>query len=218
MAIISNRNLYRRFQSICGMIAPVLFSFTVILGGALRPGYSHLSETMSELFSPGSPNKLLLDSLHSAYALLLICFGFGILAFVRKGSSTNMLGITGVVLYIMMGVLSLLSATLFPQDPWGSPPTTLGQMHIIIHGLISLLTIISMILLGTWFTRSGGNTWYGIYSIVTVVVVVVAAIFLIQYMGSPIMGLVERIAGFIGFQWTFVTALVIFKDQGVKAG
>ena len=173
---------------------------------------------MSELFSPGSPNKLLLDSLHTAYALLLISFGFGILGFVRRGCESKGLGIAGAVLYILMAVLSLLSATVFPQDPWGSPPTTPGQMHIIIHGLISLVSMLSMILLGAWFHSTGETPWYRIYSNLTVGLAVIAAIFLIYFMGSPIKGLVERIAGFIGFQWTFVTALVIFKRHGAAQG
>ncbi|MGD8814771.1 MAG: DUF998 domain-containing protein, partial [Anaerolineales bacterium] len=74
---------------LCGMISPVLFVLMTILGGALRPGYSHISETISELFSPGSPNKLMLDILHTTTAILTVGFGVGILRFVlsREDSS-----------------------------------------------------------------------------------------------------------------------------------
>lgn len=48
-----------RFQALCGMLAPLWFIAMTIFGGALRPGYSYVSNTISELFSPGSPNKLL---------------------------------------------------------------------------------------------------------------------------------------------------------------
>jgi hypothetical protein len=64
-----------RYFFLCGMIAPVLFILTAILGGALRPGYSHIANTVSELFSPGSPNKPLLDAFHTIFAILLILFG-----------------------------------------------------------------------------------------------------------------------------------------------
>jgi hypothetical protein len=47
----------RRLLFLCGMLAPCWFVFMTILGGAIRPGYSHLSDTVSELFAPGSPNK-----------------------------------------------------------------------------------------------------------------------------------------------------------------
>jgi hypothetical protein len=50
----------RRMFYLLGLLAPFIFIFTVILGGALKPGYSHVTDTMSELFSPGSPNRLFL--------------------------------------------------------------------------------------------------------------------------------------------------------------
>ena len=77
----------------CGVIAPVLFVFMTILGSAKRPGYSHISDTVSELFSPGSPNKILLDTLHTIYALLLTLFGIGVLQLVRGKKQSKPIGI-----------------------------------------------------------------------------------------------------------------------------
>jgi hypothetical protein len=57
----------RRLLFICGMVAPWWFVFMTILGSAIRPGYSHLSDTVSELFAPGSPNKAFLDVLHKIF-------------------------------------------------------------------------------------------------------------------------------------------------------
>jgi hypothetical protein len=48
-------NRLTRLLYLCGMIAPLLFTFTAILGASLRPGYSRMLDTISELFSPGSP-------------------------------------------------------------------------------------------------------------------------------------------------------------------
>ena len=81
-----------RFFFLCGMIAPLLFVVTAILGGALRPGYSHIRDTVSELFSPGSPNKALLDTFHTIFALLLIAFGIGVLLFVLRRGQRFLLG------------------------------------------------------------------------------------------------------------------------------
>ena len=122
----------RRFLSMCGMIAPILLVFTAILGGALRPGYSHISDTISELFSPGSPNKLLLDTLHTIFALLLILYGIGLLQFIRRSEQSTRPGIIGASLFIAMGFLSVSTAIVFPQDAWGSPPTFPGEMHKIL--------------------------------------------------------------------------------------
>ncbi len=205
--------MIRRFLSTCGLVAPLLFVFTTVLGGALRPGYSHLSDTISELFSPGSPNKPLLDTLHAIYALLLVLFGIGILQLVRCSTRARRVGMAGASLYITMGLVSMLTATAFPQDPWGSTPTFAGQMHMYLHGVISLLTIVTMILIGIWFQRANGLSWFLIYSLITVGVVIVAAGFYMANQDRPLMGLTERIAGLLGFQWTFVLALLMLSGR-----
>ncbi|UCD99421.1 MAG: hypothetical protein JSV42_01460, partial [Chloroflexota bacterium] len=58
-----------------GMAIPVIYIFMYLLGGALRPGYSHVKNSVSELLSPGAPNRPLLLSIQIVYALLHILFG-----------------------------------------------------------------------------------------------------------------------------------------------
>ena len=202
---INNRFLY-----LCGMIAPALFIFVAILGGALRPGYSHVSDTVSELFSPGSPNKLLLDILHTIFALLLVLFGIGILRFVRDSRPSSLIGITGASLYIIMGILSIATATIFPQDAWGTTPTFSGQMHIYLSGALSLITLLSIFLMGIWFNQTGFYPGFGTYSFITIGAVIISAGFFVANQGSAIMGLTERVTALVGFQWTFTLALWMF--------
>ncbi len=204
----------QRLFALCGVIAPVFFVFIVILGGAMRPGYSHLSDTISELFSPGSPNKLLLDTLHTVYAVLLVLFGIGVLRLVRTSRPSGLTGILGASAFIAMGLTSVLSAARFPQDPWGAAPTFAGQMHQLVHGAISLLGILYMILIGIWMNRTRDSPRFQTYSFLTVGATVLAAGIFLANLGSPIMGLTERIAGLIGLQWTLVLALWMLRHQG----
>jgi hypothetical membrane protein len=203
-------SMKEKFFRLCGMIAPLLFGFTAILGGALRPGYSHKANTVSELFSPGSPNKPLLDTLHTSFAILLILFGVGVLQFIRGYERSRRIGTTGAWLLIAMGVLTVATATVFPQDPWGSAPTIPGRMHIILSGVITLLTIGAMSLIGIWFHRTGIKPWFKAYSFITIALVILTAGFFMTTMGSPIMGLAERITILAGFQWTFSLAWTLY--------
>jgi hypothetical membrane protein len=201
----------QRFLSLCGVAAPVLFVFVTILGGALRPGYSHVSDTISELFSPGSPNKGLLDPLHAAFALLLVLFGIGVLQFVRANEGPRRIGIAGASLLIASGLLSVTIATVFPQDAWGSTPTFPGEMHKILSGILSLLSLVGMVLMGTWFHRAGLFPGFRTYTVVSVAVVIVTAGLFMASVDGPLMGLAERITGLAGLQWTFVLALWILS-------
>jgi hypothetical membrane protein len=207
----------RRLLSLCGMIAPVLFVFMAILGGALRPGYSHISDTVSELFSPGSPNKLLLDTLYTTFALLLALFGIGLLQFVRGSEKPSRAGIIGASAFIAMALLNVTTATVFPQDAWGSPPTFPGRMHIFVHGVISLLSFLYMILIGIWSNRAEVFPGFGTYSFITTGLAFLSAVFFAVNTGSPMMGLAERIAILVGFQWTFILALRMFLRQGSES-
>jgi hypothetical protein len=196
-----------------GFLAPFLFVITAIVGGALRPGYRHVTDTVSELFSPGSPNRLVLSLLYTLFAVSLTLFGLGLLRFVLHTGNFKTIGVTASMAFISVGVLHILSATIFPQDAWGSPPTLFGRLHIILHGLISLLSLLYILLFGVWFYRTGIAKYFRVYSIATIIGVVLAAVWMILSYGDPLMGISERAAALLGFQWTIVLAAVVMRDD-----
>lgn len=200
-----------RILSLCGMLSPVIYVFMTVLGGALRPGYSHISDTVSELFSPGSPNKRLLDALSMSTAVLNLLFGVGVLQFVRGSEFSELAGWIGAGLIIATGVVNIFTATVFPQDAWGAPPTFPGQMHKILVGVLALLSILSTLLLGIWLKRAEIFPGFGTYSFVTVAIIILSGGFAAMKLGSPIMGLTERITVVVVIQWTFILALKIFS-------
>lgn len=197
---------------LCGMLSPVLYIFMTILGGALRPGYSHISDTVSELFSPGSPNKLLLDILSTTTALLTILFGIGVLQFVRGSGHSEPIGIIGAGMIITMGVVNVATATVFPQDAWGSPSTFPGEMHkILVLGVLAPLALLSTLLMGIWLKRADVFPRFGTYSFITCGAIVLSGGLAGATLGTRIMGLTERIAVLAGSQWTFIFALKMFS-------
>jgi uncharacterized membrane protein YedE/YeeE len=170
-----------------------MFVFTAILGGALRPGYSHITDTVSELFSPGSPNRLSLTILYILFAVSLSLFGFGLLRFVQDNRKHKGIGAWAAIVFILVGVLNILTATIFPQDPWGSPPTFSGEMHKIVSGIISLLSFLYMLLFGIWFRLAGIAKSFWAYSLATIVGEILAAGWFAASVGGPIMGIIERV-------------------------
>jgi hypothetical protein len=207
----------RRILFICGMVAPWWFVFLTLLGGAIRPGYSHISDTISELFAPGSPNKLFLDVLHAIFAVLLILFGIGLLQFFQGAKRLKRIGLVGASLFILMGCVSVATATIFPQDPWGTTVTINGEMHMLLSGVVGLLSIFSILLIGIWFYRIKTSPRLGIYSFVTIGLIVISTGLYAVSVGGPIMGLTERIAALVGFQWTFTLAYWMFSREALQA-
>src|SRR5215211_3649359 len=61
-----------------GILAPIVYVLTVLLGGVIRPGYSHVSQAVSDLIATNAPNKSLLDPLFALYNLLVIAFALSL--------------------------------------------------------------------------------------------------------------------------------------------
>ena len=200
----------QRLLYLCGAVSAVVFIFTTILGGALRPGFSHIRDTISDLFSPGSPNKTLLDTLHTASAILGASFGVGVLLFVRGSEHSATVGVIGAVLIIATGLVNISTATVFPQDAFGSPATFPGEMHKVLAGVLALLSMSATLLLGIWFNRAGIFPGFSTYSFVTFAIVLLTGGFAITKLGTPIMGLTERITIAAGTQWTTVLSLRMY--------
>lgn len=118
----------------------------------------------------------------------------------------------GFALNIAMGFLTVITATLIPQGTWGSPDSYPGEMHKIVRAIISLLTTLSVLLIGIRFNHAKIFPGIGIYSFqANGAAVLSASFFAVNYEG-PIMGLVERVSILIGFLWTFILALRMYKN------
>jgi hypothetical protein len=68
---------YKMF-ALCGISAPLLYTFAVAVGGILTPNYNYVSQAISELIASGAPEKALVDPLFGAYNLLVILFAIGL--------------------------------------------------------------------------------------------------------------------------------------------
>lgn len=203
---------------LCGGLASIIYAVTVVLGGILRPGYSHISQFISELIATGAPNKPILDPLFALYNLLTIVFGVGLVMTVRAASEMRrkIIGTLGALILVAEGVFGFVTV-FFPQDPVGTAITSTGTMHIVLAGLSSLTTMLSMLLMGFWFRTQPGLRSYGRYSFISVAVVFVfgglAAVMGVN--SSPIVGIMERITigGFL--QWLFIIALKLYSFRGM---
>lgn len=197
---------------LCGMLVPLVYIFMYIIGGALRPSYSHLSDSVSELLSPGAPNKLLLDILNFTFALLYTLFGIGVFQFVIYSEHGNLVGYIGAGLIIAVGLASMGSA-IFPQDATGSQATLAGKLHLIFVFAVQIPgAILSTILMGIWFRQSGMFPGFATYSFISAGVIVLTGVLAGPATGTRVMGLVERISALAVHQWIFVFAWMLFRQ------
>ncbi len=205
---------------LCGILAPIVYIIIVILGGILRPGYSHIAQAVSNLIATGAPNKPLLDLSFAFYNLLVITFGVGLVQYVHSDQQNQkkVTGTVGALCLVAEGIFGLLTL-FFPEDLGGMSAaiSRTGMMHIVFAGLSSLTTMLTMLLMGFWFKNSLRWQKYGLYSFISVGVVFVSGGLAAASIatGGSFAGLAERITirGFL--QWLFVISLALYSYDEV---
>jgi hypothetical protein len=193
---------------LCGIAAAVVYFGTVILGGLLRPGYSHISMAISELVADGAPNRSLLSSSFLVYNLLVSLFGVGLFLKASSQLQGRVSGTVGSWALIAVGVAGLLMELAFPQEPGGTATTFTGTMHFVMAGIASLGTMVAVLMLAFWFKKTPELKGYVFYSIASVAVIFVSGGMSAVAMAnrSPVFGLIERITIFTFILWIFVIA------------
>ena len=86
----------------------------------------------------------------TVYAIFLSVFGFGLFS-VLKSKPTPLNSQTGLIGFILigasMGILGILTMTIFPQDPHGTPMTTPCLMHLILVGVQAISAMAAILLM-----------------------------------------------------------------------
>jgi len=209
----------RSYLLLCGVLAPLVYVGTVILGGLLRPGYSHISHAISELIAAGAPNTTLLIPLFTLYDILLAGFGAGLLLAVmaRPEQNGRRSGAWGALTLIVAGILGVLMNLFFPQDPGGPPVTFAGTVHVALAGVLSLGTMLAMLCTGLWLRHLPDQRAAWIYSLVSLAVVFISGGLGAAAIASrsPYLGLVERVTIGAFIQWVFAIALKLASAASV---
>jgi hypothetical protein len=93
-----------RLLSMCGVIAPILFTVVIAILAFLRPTYSQVSQTISELGSPGAPNAIIQDANFLVTGLLITDFAFALrrgIPAVRSSRGPALVGVLGMVSFVL---------------------------------------------------------------------------------------------------------------------
>jgi hypothetical protein len=198
----------KKIFMLCGIIAAVMYVGTVILGGLLRPGYSHISMAISELVADGAPNRSLLSSSFLIYNLFVSLFGVGLFHKVNSRLEGRLNGIVGSLALVAVGMAGLLMELAFPQEHGGIATTFAGTMHFVMAGVASLGTMAAVLMLAFWFRTIPALKGYFLYSIISVAVIFISGGMSAAAMAnhSPLFGLIERITIFTFILWVFVVA------------
>lgn len=184
-----------------------LYIGSMVVGGAIVPGYSHIENSVSELTSSAGAHRWGLAWGFSSYNVTLAAMGIGLARAVRRSRAL----ITGLCLWLVVAVAGVLQVSVFPQDPMGQDVTPKGTGHLILAGVAAAGLIVSAFFWAKAFKADAGwsrlarpSFWFG------------WAILAIGGLGAALGGIVPSLFG-LGERFTMVTYLGWFTVIAVVA-
>src|ERR1700693_1069848 len=141
--------MWPKLLLLCGIVAPLLFVGTNVLGGVLWSGYNFTSQSISDLTASGAPTRAAFVPPFIAVDLLLMVFGLGVWGVASQNGA----------LRVVYGVVNA-AAEFFPNRLGETPKPLSPGVILTATGVISLLVAIG-------FGAAAYRNWFRFYSIGT---------------------------------------------------
>lgn len=196
-----------KFYGAAGVLSALLYIAAWIIGPILRPGFSSMTQAVSELIEAGAPNKLLLDGLIFGFHLLVIPFAYGLHQAIDGGKGSKI----GPLLLVGAGVLGLVLTLFFPCDQGCVAETFRGTMHIALAIPLGFLILFALLAFSRRFKRAEGWGGYDTYSMATFLIGLVLGVLSAAFAKSPVGGLLERLVGLSYQQWYVVMGITLIR-------
>lgn len=197
----------RRLGLLCGMVSPLLWLTLIGVAGALRPGFSPVTQYISELGERGSSTEALMRYAAFEFSgFLYLCFAFALMANFRKSRFSKL-----AACLIALDGLGRIGAGVFPCDP-GCVGLSSGQnLHHLFATLGFCSGILATIVWGITPSIQGGSKIFSGYSVGTGILALILLL-LMSWSQNPVKapGLFEHLATLILSLWLFVLAAGLF--------
>jgi len=207
---ITNHRMVPKVLLICGIVSSLLWIVADIFASIQYEGYSFTSQAVSELSAIGAPTKSLLVYTGLIYEVLLFLFGFGVLLISGQKRGLRFTGIL-IMTHAILATVSFF----FPMNLREAEKTISDTMHVIIY---TAIPIIILFIIG--FGSAADGKWFRIYSIATILILILFGILtgmaapkIAAGLPTPWAGLYERINIYGYMVWIILLAMVLSRKQ-----
>jgi len=207
----ANQTAHKIFLA-CGVLSSLLYVVANVVTAALYKGYSAVSQTVSELSAIGAPTRELWVLLMIPYSLLVIAFGAGVWQSAEGNRRLRTVG----ALVIVGAIIGFFWPPMHQREVLAAGGGTLTDiLHIV-------FTIVwgAFVLLMLGFGAAAFGKRFRFYSIVTLLILVIAGIFtsingpkIQANLPTPWIGVWERINIGVYMLWVVVLAIVLLRRE-----
>ncbi len=195
----------------CGFVAPLLYLASDVIAGLRWHSYSFRDQTISELNAIGAPTRTLTIVLGIGGYTFLVAFGAGLW---RSARGNRRLRVAGAAL-LVLGVSAWWAVPFASMHVRGAETSLSDTLHLVNGGVAGLLLLVAM-----WFGVAALGTRFRIYSIATVLVMVVFLVWsgmdgsrVVDNLSTPWLGVKERVWAYAYQLWLIVFAVVLLRRR-----
>jgi hypothetical membrane protein len=172
-----------------------LLGVTVVLTGALTPGYDHRYDTVSRLASPGQPFAMVVRSAIVAVGVLVTLTARAL----RNSAATYHRPLS---LFVGVAGAAAVVVGVAPKDPPDVDPTTVSQLHV----AASLIGVGALVAAMVYLTWSSPHRIERRHSAASLTLILIAGAAFPFAWGSVIYGLLQRVILLTALAWLVTTA------------
>jgi len=188
----SKQGMWLKVAGLCGVIGPVVSLSFIALAIAYSPWFNWFTNALSDL-GVGEA-ALIFNSGLIVGGVLVTVFAVGMMVILRR----QVLGFLGASALILSSI-SLQAIGVFPESA--------GRIHFYVSISFFALLAISLLIIGVALLRESSQRYLGLYSILTVVVAIIAA-WVIPHEGVAIPEIIGVLAASV---WNIVFGIKLFK-------
>ena len=213
--IRSGGRMARKVLLALGIVGPLFYVAADIHISTRWEGYSYTDQTVSELFAIGAPTRPLAVPLMLTYGVLAIAFGLGVWESAGEKRALRVVAV-GLIGKEVLGSVATLFAPIHLREALAAGEGTATDTW---HGILTLGGALCY-LLAMGFGATAFGKWFRLYSIATMLILVVFGLLagleqpqLAANLPTPWMGLWERIDIFATMLWIAVLAIALLRAQ-----
>lgn len=176
-----------------GVVSLLSYTSAVVFSPSAYPGYNWMSQAVSDLSAANAPSLALWNRLSSFYNICevlcatLVCIGI-------QEKKSKLLRV-GVYTFAVMEWISAVGFRMFPLSDSGYAGTFQDKMHLIITGLVVILSIASLAVIIIAGARDKSSRSYGVCAGIALGMMLVGALGM-KLVPTEYFGIVERFSVF----------------------
>lgn len=196
-----------------GVVSLLSYTAAVVFAPTAYPGYNWLAQAVSDLSAANSPSLALWNRLSAFYNVCevtcatVVCIGI-------QNQKTKLLRV-GIYLFAAMEWISAVGYRMFPLTNSGYAGEFSDVMHMIVTGVVVLLSVVSLSVIIAAGVKNKACRSYGVCAAIALLMMLVGALGM-KIVPTEYFGVVERFSVFAATGFNAALGLHLFFEKNEK--